>query len=256
MALIKCPECQKEVSDSAVSCPSCGFGIAAHVKKEQNPSNHKTVAKKKSHTKADSSSESKKISKRNIIAILFVAIIAIIIIVVTIYDYRAFVSLLILLLIVAVLIGLPIWLFLKLNNTPKKTATGNQYSNYSTQPNVAAAFCSRCGAPLNADAAFCSRCGAPSVSTPVLTQIPPQNQSYYPPVYQPQYYAPYQVDKESAGLNLLSFFFPFIGLILNLAFHDDKPIKAAACGKWGLIGFITGVCLVIVLGIISGIGGA
>ncbi|EFB1626490.1 TPA: zinc-ribbon domain-containing protein, partial [Escherichia coli] len=24
MALIKCPECQKEVSDSALYCPACG----------------------------------------------------------------------------------------------------------------------------------------------------------------------------------------------------------------------------------------
>ncbi|EHW35558.1 hypothetical protein ECDEC9A_3009 [Escherichia coli DEC9A] len=24
MALIKCPECQKEVSDSALCCPACG----------------------------------------------------------------------------------------------------------------------------------------------------------------------------------------------------------------------------------------
>ena len=27
MALIKCPECQHEVSEHAVSCPNCGFGI-------------------------------------------------------------------------------------------------------------------------------------------------------------------------------------------------------------------------------------
>ncbi len=30
MALIKCPECGKEVSDKAESCPSCGFGIKKH----------------------------------------------------------------------------------------------------------------------------------------------------------------------------------------------------------------------------------
>lgn len=35
MAIIKCPECQKEVSDSAVSCPFCGYGVEAHIKKEQ-----------------------------------------------------------------------------------------------------------------------------------------------------------------------------------------------------------------------------
>lgn len=28
MALIKCPECNKEVSDRAISCPHCGFPIA------------------------------------------------------------------------------------------------------------------------------------------------------------------------------------------------------------------------------------
>ena len=29
MALIQCPECANEVSDQAVSCPKCGFPIAA-----------------------------------------------------------------------------------------------------------------------------------------------------------------------------------------------------------------------------------
>ena len=34
MALIKCPECGKEnVSDSAESCPSCGYGIKQHFEK-------------------------------------------------------------------------------------------------------------------------------------------------------------------------------------------------------------------------------
>lgn len=30
MALIKCPECQKEISDSAASCPNCGNAINKH----------------------------------------------------------------------------------------------------------------------------------------------------------------------------------------------------------------------------------
>lgn len=34
MAIIKCPECKEEVSDSAVSCPFCGYGVEAHIKKE------------------------------------------------------------------------------------------------------------------------------------------------------------------------------------------------------------------------------
>ncbi len=33
MALIVCPECKKEISDSARSCPACGYRI----KKSYNP---------------------------------------------------------------------------------------------------------------------------------------------------------------------------------------------------------------------------
>lgn len=34
MALIKCPECKKEnVSDTAISCPECGYGIKEHFEK-------------------------------------------------------------------------------------------------------------------------------------------------------------------------------------------------------------------------------
>lgn len=36
MSLIKCPECGKDnVSDSAVSCPGCGYNIQAHIIKKQ-----------------------------------------------------------------------------------------------------------------------------------------------------------------------------------------------------------------------------
>lgn len=35
MALIKCPECDKEVSSKASSCPSCGHPIASHLLKEE-----------------------------------------------------------------------------------------------------------------------------------------------------------------------------------------------------------------------------
>ena len=35
MALINCPECQKEVSDTAVACPHCGFGVSAYIEKEK-----------------------------------------------------------------------------------------------------------------------------------------------------------------------------------------------------------------------------
>ncbi|MBQ6520310.1 MAG: zinc ribbon domain-containing protein [Anaerolineaceae bacterium] len=31
MAIIKCPECGKDVSDKAVSCPACGYPIASKI---------------------------------------------------------------------------------------------------------------------------------------------------------------------------------------------------------------------------------
>ena len=31
MALIKCPECQRDVSESAQSCPNCGFDVKAYL---------------------------------------------------------------------------------------------------------------------------------------------------------------------------------------------------------------------------------
>ena len=35
MALIKCPECGRErVSDSALACPECGFGVRDYVEEE------------------------------------------------------------------------------------------------------------------------------------------------------------------------------------------------------------------------------
>ena len=36
MALIKCPECKKEISDKAASCPSCGCPIAANSNENNN----------------------------------------------------------------------------------------------------------------------------------------------------------------------------------------------------------------------------
>ena len=35
MALIKCPECGKEVSDKAVACPNCGLGIREYFEEEK-----------------------------------------------------------------------------------------------------------------------------------------------------------------------------------------------------------------------------
>ena len=31
LALVRCPECGREISDQAIACPSCGFPISKHV---------------------------------------------------------------------------------------------------------------------------------------------------------------------------------------------------------------------------------
>ena len=36
MALINCPECKKEVSDKAISCPYCGFPISPVLENEKD----------------------------------------------------------------------------------------------------------------------------------------------------------------------------------------------------------------------------
>lgn len=41
MAIIKCPECQNDISDKASSCPHCGFSL--HHKEEELERNAKRI---------------------------------------------------------------------------------------------------------------------------------------------------------------------------------------------------------------------
>lgn len=104
-------------------------------------------------------------------------------------------------------------------------------------------------------------------AAPYAGQTPPYAppaQPYTPPAGQPyaygqsgQGYAPYGApaaaadDKKSVGLNVLSFFFPVIGLIIYLATKKDKPVRAKSMGKSALAGFIVGIVLSIVMFIVS-----
>ena len=77
MALIKCPECGKEVSDTANSCPNCGFNIKKHIEDEKK----KQELEKKIQAKNEKSQMSSK--TKNIIigiSIVLVAIIAFLIV--------------------------------------------------------------------------------------------------------------------------------------------------------------------------------
>ena len=54
MALIPCPECEKEVSDMAVACPHCGFPVAAAIRHAVSELTEDTSAKsvRQLHAKA------------------------------------------------------------------------------------------------------------------------------------------------------------------------------------------------------------
>ena len=42
----------------------------------------------------------------------------------------------------------------------------------------------------------------------------------------------------NTGLNIVSFLWPVVGLILYCVYNDDSPRRAKACGKWALISTI------------------
>lgn len=89
-------------------------------------------------------------------------------------------------------------------------------------------YCSQCGKELVYEAVVCPNCGC-AVQAPV-------NQ---------------QEDKTSTGLNILAFLFPLVGLILYLCFQKTTPVRAKAIGKWALIGFVVGVALSILSGVLG-----
>ena len=80
-------------------------------------------------------------------------------------------------------------------------------------------YCQHCGAQVQEQAVVCVNCGC------ALTPI---NQ---------------ESDVASPGLNVLSFFFPLVGLILYIAYQEKTPVKAKAIGNWAAIGFVTALCL-------------
>lgn len=108
-------------------------------------------------------------------------------------------------------------------------------------------YCSKCGIPMKDDDNFCPACGTPTVAT-FSNQTQSYNQAPYNPAYNP--YSPY-VDKNSVGLNILSFCFPIVGLILYLVNKDKKPTEAKGCGKWALISFCINLVLYPILFVIG-----
>ena len=92
-------------------------------------------------------------------------------------------------------------------------------------------ICNHGGVQTSDDSVFCPNCGQEITSAPI----------------------PGKEDKPSVGLNILSFLFPVVGLILYLVQKKETPVRAKKIGKWALIGFIIGVVLSIALSVIVGL---
>lgn len=112
------------------------------------------------------------------------------------------------------------------------------------------AYCSQCGKELFEGEIFCSNCGnrvgKDPYSKPEQATAPTSAQMVNSG----------EQDVPSTGLNVLSFFFPIVGLILYLVNMDSKPVMAKAIGKWALIGVAVGVAGSILLGIFYGVAAA
>lgn len=92
-------------------------------------------------------------------------------------------------------------------------------------------YCSYCGQEIDDKAAVCIHCGR-SVKAKA---------------------SPEKTDGSSAGLAVLGFFFPLVGLILYLVMEKDQPLKAKSAGKGALIGFIVECVMSVLSAVISAI---
>ncbi len=79
-------------------------------------------------------------------------------------------------------------------------------------------YCAHCGAELEDGAAVCPRCGA---ACREISEVPPMLE-----------------DRSEAGLNVLSFLAPLVGLILYLIYRGNCPAgqggsRRPVCWDWG-----------------------
>lgn len=102
-------------------------------------------------------------------------------------------------------------------------------------------YCSKCGVALvDGKCPVCGRAGVPDNNNSNANNSTNQQQ--------PQtIYISGEKDGKNAGYNVLSFFFPIVGLIFYCIWKDQFPIRAKSCGKWALISAIVTVTLYIIL---------
>ena len=103
---------------------------------------------------------------------------------------------------------------------------------------MALVHCRECGEMISESAPTCPKCGARQGLTSSGSSFASE-------------------DKDpSVGLNVVSFLWPLVGLILYLVYHDKSPRRAKDCGKWALIGLAVSVVIGIIAAIIIGAAAA
>lgn len=75
MAIIQCPECGKEVSDTAKACPNCGYPIKQKIKQKQENEKQKFRQEKKVELKQKRKENFQKIKPIHIINVVIVVIV-------------------------------------------------------------------------------------------------------------------------------------------------------------------------------------
>ena len=91
-------------------------------------------------------------------------------------------------------------------------------------------YCQMCGKEIMDEAVICPGCGCRT-----------------------QYDQDAGNDAPDAGIAVLSFFFPIVGLILYLIWMDKTPLKAKSAGKGALIGVIIGVAIAVIVSVINAV---
>ena len=90
-------------------------------------------------------------------------------------------------------------------------------------------FCRKCGKEIMDEAVICIHCGCSTKDTPASGE-----------------------DAPNAGIALLGFLIPIVGLIIWLCYKDTKPLFAKSAGKGALISVVLVVALVILINLIGG----
>lgn len=100
---------------------------------------------------------------------------------------------------------------------------------------MALVHCRECGEMIAESAPTCPKCGAKQkVGLNLSTET--------------------EIDKDpNTGLNVVSFLWPIIGLILYIAYSETSPRRAKACGKWAIIGTVVAIAIVLIICLAAGV---